>query len=54
MVFSNCTHFVVDAWRTVTGADATPGKMGDLAVDWWNPLMLGQVIDDRNRQKQGT
>jgi hypothetical protein len=51
LLFKNCAHFVVDAWKTVTGKDVFPGKNEDLMVDMWSPLMLGMAVDERNRRK---
>ena len=52
LLFKNCAHFVVDAWKTVTGKDVFPGKNADLMVDMWNPLMIGMAIDERNKRKK--
>ena len=51
LLFKNCAHFVVDAWKTVTGKDVFPGKNEDLMVDMWSPLMIGMAVDERNRRK---
>ena len=51
LLFHNCAHFVVDAWKTVTGQDVFPGKNEDLMVDMWSPLMIGMAVDERNKKK---